>query len=316
MNLFLGVDGGQSSTMAVIGDHTGRILGMGQDGPCNHVKSAAEGRQKFIRVIGGCIRTACEQAGIAETTNFEAACLGFSGGPADKQEILQQMLETSKLCVTNDAILALTGAHAAGPGCITIAGTGSISFARNAAGKLSRAGGWGYTFGDEGGAFDLARQALRAALRLHEGWGPPTMLHNLLLEATGCRDANVLLHAFYTTNYPRPRIAGFAKLVDQAANCGDEVALTLLNNAAQELATITAAARGQLFQPGEACRVSPIGGVFRSRILHQRYKMLTEFTDSVSVAPPLHGPAIGALLEAYKLAGLTVQLQNLPETEK
>ena len=33
MKLFLGVDGGQSSTMAVIGDHTGRILGMGKTDP-------------------------------------------------------------------------------------------------------------------------------------------------------------------------------------------------------------------------------------------------------------------------------------------
>ena len=316
MKLFLGVDGGQSSTMAVIGDHTGRILGLGQDGPCNHVKSAAEGREKFIRVIGGCIRTACEQAAIPATTNFEAACLGFSGGPADKQQILASFLQTSNLNVTNDAIIALTGAHAGGPGVITIAGTGCISFARNAVGKLTRAGGWGFMFGDEGGGFDLTRQALRAALRHHEGWGPPTMLHDMLLEATGCSDANVLLHAFYTTDYPRPRIASFSKLVDQAANAGDQVALTLLNNAAQELATITAASRGQLFQPGEPCRVSPIGGVFGSQILSQRFQMLAEFSDGVLVGQPLHGPAIGALLEAYKLAGLTVQLHNLPENEK
>ncbi len=37
MNLFLVVDGGQSSTMAVIG------LGLEHDGPSNHVKSAGKG---------------------------------------------------------------------------------------------------------------------------------------------------------------------------------------------------------------------------------------------------------------------------------
>ena len=42
-----------------------------------------------------------------------------------------------------------------------IAGTGSIAFGRNAAGATARAGGWGYIFGDEGGGFDIARQALR-----------------------------------------------------------------------------------------------------------------------------------------------------------
>ena len=316
MKLFLGVDGGQSSTMAVIGDSSGRILGLGQDGPCNHVQSEKEGREKFIRVIGGCIRGACEQAGIAAAATFEAACLGFSGGPDDKREILAGMIQAVKLEVTNDAIIALTGAHAGGPGCITIAGTGSISFARDEAGKLSRAGGWGYVFGDEGGGFDLTRQAVRAALRQHEGWGPPTMLHDMRLEATGCGDANILLHDFYTARYPRPRIAGFSTLVDQAAMAGDAVALTLVNNAAQELATITAAARGQLFQPGVPCAIAPIGGVFGSQILRQRFQMLCELTEGVIVGAPLHGPAIGALIEAYKLVGLTPQLQNLPESEK
>jgi hypothetical protein len=34
------------------------------------------------------------------------------------------------------------------------------------------------------------------------------------------------------------------------------------------------------------------------------------------VTPPLYGPAAGALLEAYRLAGLSVELSGLPEAEK
>ena len=315
MKLFLGVDGGQSSTMAVIGDETGRVLGLGQDGPCNHVQSAAEGREKFIRVIGGCVEKACQQAGISSPVAFEAACLGFSGGPADKLAILQQLLSVNHLVVTTDALIALTGAHAGGPGCITIAGTGSISFARGPNGNTSRAGGWGYMFGDEGGGFDLTRQALRAVLRQHEGWGPKTALHCALLATTGAVDANDLLHRFYTSDFPRPRIAALSKLIDQTAMAGDSVALTLLHNAAQELALITAAARNQLFQPGAACRVAPIGGVFQSSILLQRFTLLVEMSDGM-VVPPQYGPAIGALLEAYQSLGISVTLTNLPEKEK
>ena len=315
MKLFLGVDGGQSSTMAVIGDETGRILGLGQDGASNHVESAAEGREKFVRVIGGCIGKACQQAGIEEPVKFEAACLGFSGGPADKQSILEQMLAVRKLTVTTDALIALTGAHSGGPGCITIAGTGCISFARGPKGNVSRAGGWGFAFGDEGGGFDLTRQALRASLRMQEGWGPATSLRDLLLGATGAADANELLHRFYTSDFPRPRIAALSKLVDQAAMAGDAVALTLLNNAAQDLALITAAARNQLFTQGEPCRVSPIGGVFNSEILLQRFSLLVEMSDGIVVRPQ-HGPAIGALLEAYRSVDVSVVLTNLPEKEK
>ena len=43
MKLYLGVDGGQSGTTAVIGDEGGRILGTGEAGPCNHA-AAGEGR--------------------------------------------------------------------------------------------------------------------------------------------------------------------------------------------------------------------------------------------------------------------------------
>ena len=46
MRLFLGVDGGQSSTTVLIGDESGRVLGAGEAGPCNHA-GAEEGRARF-----------------------------------------------------------------------------------------------------------------------------------------------------------------------------------------------------------------------------------------------------------------------------
>jgi len=109
--------------------------------------------------------------------------------------------------VTSDAFIALSGATAGGPGLVAIAGTGSIAFGRNAAGRTARAGGWGYLFGDEGGAFSIVRQALRAALRHEEGWGAPTELRPALLEATGAASANDLLHRLYTAEFTRQRIA-------------------------------------------------------------------------------------------------------------
>src|SRR3954470_7704060 len=115
MSFFLGIDGGQSSTTAVIGDETGRIIGSGRGGPCNHVKGP-EGRPKFINAIGGCISPACHEAGLdASTIGFESACLGFSGGPADKESILDEILRATRRIVTTDAMIALSGAMAGGP---------------------------------------------------------------------------------------------------------------------------------------------------------------------------------------------------------
>lgn len=316
MRLFLGVDGGQSSTTALIADESGRVIGSGRGGPCNHVKGP-EGYTKFVNAIRGCLEAACAEAGLSpEGVRFEAACLGFSGGPSDKQAILESMIPAYRLIVTHDALIALVGATAGQPGIITIAGTGSIAFGRNADDETARAGGWGYIFGDEGGGFDLTRQALRAALRFEEGWGQPTILREMLLKETGAESANDLLHRFYTTDYPRPQIASYSRLVDEAATAGDRVALDILSYAAQQLAQLTGAVRQQLFEEGEEARVAYIGGVFRSQRLLQQYRMLVELEDGNHVGPPEYEPAAGALLEAFRRAGVTVRLTNLPEREK
>ena len=236
MQLFLGVDGGQSSTTALIGDEHGRVLGRGVGGPCNHA-TAAEGRAKLQRAVAESLAAACREANLdAAGVHFAAACFGMSGGPDDKRQILEAILPADRLIVTHDAAIALSGATTSGQGIVTIAGTGSIAFARNAADQTARAGGWGYVFGDEGGGFDIVRQALRAALRMEEGWGPPTALRQTLLDATRSASANRLLHLFYTPDWPRSRVAALAPLVDAAAAEGDAVALRVLENGAQELA--------------------------------------------------------------------------------
>ncbi len=299
--LFLGLDGGQSSTTALVGDETGRVLGVGRGGPCGQAGA-----------VGGSVRAALEQSGVQQTT-FETACLGFSGGPAGKEALARQVVSSKVFAFTHDAFIALVGATAGEPGLVTIAGTGSIAFGSNAEGRTARAGGWGYAFGDEGGGFDLVRQAVRAALRHEEGWGTRTSLAAALTEAAGARDANDLLHRFYTAEYPRARVASFAKLVDDAARAGDPVARDILTGAAQALATFAAAVRGQLFQPGEPVTVSYIGGVFRSAIVLERFRMLVELEEGNRVAAPVYGPAGGALIEAYRLASLKCSLQGAPE---
>jgi len=303
---FLGIDGGQSSTTAVIGDAAGRLLGSGRAGPCNHVRSG-DGRAKFIRALTGSLEAACRKAGLnPQGLEFEAASLGFSGGPEDKRELVGELIKARCTIVTTDADIALAGATAGRPGIITMAGTGSIAFGRNGGGRTARAGGWGCLFGDEGGAFDLVRQALRAMLRWEEGWGLPTSLTRKLLEHTGARSANELLHLFYTRDYPRDRIATLATLVDEAALEGDEVARQIVDNAAQQLAAITTAVREQLFEDGEPVLVAYAGGVFRNKLLLERFITLVERFQGCRCVAPLYKPSVGALIEAWRAAGLSL----------
>jgi N-acetylglucosamine kinase-like BadF-type ATPase len=326
VRLFLGVDGGQSSVTAVIGDECGRVLGTGRAGPCRDVANIAE---------------AISRAGGPRVfdTAFEAACFGLSGAglnqespdreSSDREREIRGLVQANHYLISHDARVALAGATARQPGVVTIAGTGSIAFGKNRAGRSARAGGWGYIFGDEGGAFDIVRQALRAALRYEEGWGEPTALRDYLLgkrtanalcalaKETGApgagNAANDLLHRWYRADFSRDRVAALAPLVDQAAAAGDRVANDILKNAAQQLAALAASVRGQLFG-GEPALVSYWGGVFRSAAIRERFRMLLELDSLNQFTPPRYSPALGALLEAYTLAGLECELTCVPET--
>jgi N-acetylglucosamine kinase-like BadF-type ATPase len=314
--LYLGMDGGQSSTRALIATDSGRVIGSGRSGPCNHVRTS-EGRAKFIHAVSGCIEEACGEAGIdASTVMFAAVCLGFSGGPEDKEAYSRELIRSGKYKITHDAEIALSGATAGRPGIIVIAGTGSMVFGRNAAGQTARAGGWGYIFGDEGGGFDLTRRALRAALQYEEGWHGPTALRGLLLESTGARDANDLLHRFYTAEYTRTKIAGLAPLVTRAAEEGDEVARDILNAAAGELVSFARGVYQQLFQADEDVAIAHVGGVFQSAPLLACFKERVRALISCEVCAPRFDPAAGAVLEALRLNGNQSELSNVPKSEK
>jgi N-acetylglucosamine kinase-like BadF-type ATPase len=311
-DFFLGVDGGQSSTTAVIGDALGNVVGWGNAGPCNHV-AAAEARAKFLHVIRECISRAAVQAGIesvGERFRFKAACLGMSGGPDDKSALLHELIEAGHLLTTHDAAIALAGAIAGEPGIIVIAGTGSMAYGQNARGETARAGGWGYIFGDEGGAFDIARQALRAVLREHEGWGGRTALSPALIEAVGASDANEMLHLLYTEEWPRSRVADLARTVDHLAEEGDPTAIGLMQQAAQQLALLIASVRRQLWSEGETVPVSWTGGAFQSTTLLDRFRLLIALQDAAVCEAPLHGPAVGALMLAWKAAGLQPNIKG------
>lgn len=70
-----------------------------------------------------------------------------------------------RVTVLSDAQAAFLGALGPGPGLLILAGTGSIVIGRDAHGRWGRAGGLGPLLGDEGSAFWLGREWLRATTR-------------------------------------------------------------------------------------------------------------------------------------------------------
>jgi N-acetylglucosamine kinase-like BadF-type ATPase len=67
--------------------------------------------------------------------------------------------------VISDAEAAYHGALGERPGVLLLAGTGSIALGRDAQGRWARAGGLGPLLGDEGSAFWIGREWLRATAR-------------------------------------------------------------------------------------------------------------------------------------------------------
>ena len=303
MQLYLGVDGGQSATKVAVGDETGRVRGRGAAGPCNHV-GAEKGREKLEGAIQTSVSEALAEAGLPnDRFAFRSVCCGMSGGPADKEAILRELLHAEGLEVTTDAHIALWGGTGGMPGVVVIAGTGSIAFGENPRGETARAGGWGYVFGDEGGGFDLVRQALRAALRAEEGWGPETSLRRKLLEACSAPDANTLMHSFYTADWPRPRIAALAPLVNEAAEEGDAEASRILSDAGKTLAALALAVKLQLFPAPEEPPVVMAGGLFHSPGLREEFRERA----GEGAIDPRRSPATGALMRAWRADGVRLK---------
>ncbi len=305
---FLGVDSGRSSTRAVIGDGSGRVLGRAVAGPLDDLRSKGA-ENAFASIARQLLHDAMDAAGLSRSTELEQASFGMSGLPADKFDILSDLVPCESAEMVTDAEVALEGAAAGGPGVVVIAGTGSMALARDANRQLGRCGGWGYVFGDEGGAFGIVRRALRKSLAAEEGWGHATALGEMFRASTGSATVNDAMHRFYHADWPRDRIARLAVEVDSAAQRGDEPARTILADAGHTLAALATRALQALPATGAELTVYPSGGVFASRAVRRSFE--TRLRDEgLVLGQPAHDPSIGALLLAYRSAKVRVEIRE------
>ncbi|HVA33875.1 MAG TPA: BadF/BadG/BcrA/BcrD ATPase family protein, partial [Candidatus Baltobacteraceae bacterium] len=155
--LLAGIDGGQSSTTAAIGDCGGRVLGRGSAGPADEIGEGANS-SRLRDALRGALTAACDRAGLDRDTHFDTIVAGVSGYEGRVYGRAAE-LPAARVLFMHDAPVAHAGALGGHPGIVAIAGTGSVVYGTD--GKRAwTLGGWGHLFGDEGSAFWFAREAL------------------------------------------------------------------------------------------------------------------------------------------------------------
>jgi len=274
--LFLGVDGGGTSTEACVMDGAGNILGTGRGGPAN-INYVSES------VLRDSIRTAVSESlkmSGATLTDIAGACLALAGAGDDNPRRIRQAVSSffgsCPFTVVEDTHSALAAAHGEGDGIVVIAGTGSNCLGVRS-GRYVSAGGYGALLGDEGSAYSIALRGLRKVMRAFDGREAPTPLVEELLAAAGASKPRDLIHI--TLAMDRTAIAALSQVVFRAADeRSEEGALEILRAEAGMLVElICAVARSLDFKaPGVGAR----GGCFRSK------SYLTALEEALKKAMP------------------------------
>ena len=257
----LGIDAGGTKTVCLLANDAGEVCAEARGGGAN-LQSAGE--LEVEKVLHRLMEAALAEHDVRPS----AICLGIAGvdRPADAEAvrgIMQRIGFKTPTLIVNDALVALVAGVGDEPGVVVLAGTGSIAYGRNAAGRAARAGGWGYLVGDEGGGYWIGRSALSAIVRQFDGRGPATLLTGMVLDHMRVASPTELIHHIYDRDLHRLAIAGLAGLVQRARDEGDAVASQILVRAATELAGAAASVIGRLGMRGDAFPTVLGGGIFR-----------------------------------------------------
>lgn len=295
MRYVAGIDGGQTSTVAVVGDERGRVIGRGTSGPADEVGQGAQS-PRMHDALSEALRGARENAGLAGQTEFDAVVAGVSGYEGRVYGRMPQ-LPATRFVLMHDAPVAHAGALGGLPGIVVIAGTGSVVYATDGE-RGWTLGGWGYLFGDEGSAFAFARETLSGLMRAEDG----AESHGSQEVRQACEffelpSLRAIARAFYAGELSRDRIAAFAATGMQAA-----ASATQLSVAAAYLSSLVREAAVR----GAPSRVALSGGMFSNEHFAAEVReRVMRSLPRAEIVEPRYDPAVGALLLAYREAGMS-----------
>jgi glucosamine kinase len=261
----IGVDAGGTSTRALAVGPDGAVLGRGRTGGAN---PNSHPPQDAVAHLAEAITRALDGL---EPGRTRACVVGMAGASKLNNPAVAELFERTwdglrlgcPVRVVSDAEAAFASATTAPDGTVLVAGTGSIAARIRKRKRVSVAGGYGWLLGDEGSAFWLGREAVRATLDALTGGRsldglPGAVLTEAFDEPPSGAPLDVAHRLITVTNAEAPiRLARFAPLVSAAAQQGDETARKITAHAAELLVTQALAAR----EPGEDTPLVLVGSV-------------------------------------------------------
>jgi N-acetylglucosamine kinase-like BadF-type ATPase len=308
MTYILGVDGGNTKTLALVARSDGAIIGKGRAG-CGDIYGAAS-PAAAIAEIEHAVDAALMEAGI-QPAELSAGAFSLAGAdwPEDFKLLEDAMRARGygqRILVVNDAIGALRAGSPDGTGVAVACGTGAAIGARHPDGRI-----WHSSFWQEPqGAGDLSSQALLAVYRAELGIDPPTTLTERILAAFAARSVEEILHQLTARDIPRPenRHQLVRPLFDAADN-GDTTARRIVISHGRALGDYAIVAARQVGLLEEPFTLVLTGGVLRHPSPLLRDALIARVHEAAPRAHAIQSrfePAAGAVLLALDLAGTVI----------
>ena len=316
LRVLSGIEGGGTKTTCVIGDDAGRLLGAGHGGSSNYLAvgiarmktSIADSQHKALGML--------DFKASPETAYAGLAGVGLIDPPPSVELAVKEATGAKNAFVASDSYIAYYGAFVGQPGVILISGTGSIAMGVDENGELARAGGWGHILGDEGSAYHLGLDGIRAVVRSYDRILPHTSLTEMSLDFFRIQRVEDLVRVFYLESIERENLAAFSEKVVEAAIGADEVAVRIVDAECEALkSTVEALIRRlRLRNP----KLALCGGVFEGSEWF-RHRFAEKLGSEVEIVKPLHRPVVGAFILALMSTGIELTSEvigNIERSEK
>lgn len=229
-DLFVGIDGGGTSCRARICDHQGKLIGEGKSGSANILLGVEVAMASIIEAI----EQASQDNGIT-SQDYSRMHLGLALAAAEQKSAWQSFMSLphpfASVVLNTDAYGACLGAHNGNDGAIMIAGTGSCGLLIHQ-GKHHIVGGREFPISDLGGGAIMGLRLIQYTLLAQDDIKPSSPITNIVMQHFN-DDVDAIVE---WSKIAKPCDYGqFSPQIFSCASQGDQVAITLLKETAQDI---------------------------------------------------------------------------------